>query len=346
MHKMEKLEEEITRPTIAVSGASGSIGQQLLKLWTGHAHMIALSRNCSYQEKNEHIEWRSCDFYSLDDAERGLVGVDYAVYLIHSKLQSARLTQGKFEDMDVILAVHFARAALKNGVKQIIYLSEFQPPHISKIKLARHVQSSLEIEHILGSYGIPVTTIRDGSISGSAVASLPRLITETAKGLLEQEQTSDPKKLHLPPKSDVRSVQRFLLPAGKDASWAASYYVSWLSSFVKPFLKVELDDQSVGSVNMFLSRKPLLELTYSHQKSTSDYAVYQITGGLFVNTKDSNCGRLEFLQIPGTQECVVAIHDFIPALPWFIYKNTQAIIHLAVMYAFKKHLLRLIQKGE
>ncbi|MMZ69475.1 hypothetical protein D1872_323220 [compost metagenome] len=59
----------------------------------------------------------------MEDANQGLHGADYAVYLIHSMLPSAKLTQGTFEDMDVILAEHFARAARNNGVKQIVYLS-------------------------------------------------------------------------------------------------------------------------------------------------------------------------------------------------------------------------------
>ena len=35
-------------------------------------------------------------------------------------------------------------------------------------------------------------------------------------------------------------------------------------------------------------------------------------------------GRLEFRCIPGGQSALIAIHDFIPALPWFIYALVQA----------------------
>jgi hypothetical protein len=35
---------------------------------------------------------------------------------------------------------------------------------------------------------------------------------------------------------------------------------------------------------------------------------------------------------------MAAIHEFRPALPWFIYKWSQAIIHLIVMKAFGEHL--------
>ncbi|MGP0575752.1 hypothetical protein ACTP13_01825 [Paenibacillus peoriae] len=101
----------------------------------------------------------------MEDANQGLQGADYAVYLIHSMLPSAKLTQGTFEDMDVILAEHFARAARNNGVKQIVYLSGI-PEHTSEDELSRHLRSRLEVERVLKSFGVPVTTIRAGLIVG------------------------------------------------------------------------------------------------------------------------------------------------------------------------------------
>jgi hypothetical protein len=37
---------------------------------------------------------------------------------------------------------------------------------------------------------------------------------------------------------------------------------------------------------------------------------------------------------------MAAIFDFIPALPWWLYKSTQALLHLFVMWAFKVELMR------
>ncbi|MNW35612.1 hypothetical protein D3C74_126110 [compost metagenome] len=50
----------------------------------------------------------------------------------------------------------------------------------------------------------------------------------------------------------------------------------------------------------------------------------------FGTVREDHHGRLEFLQIPGTNVCVVAIHDYVPSLPWFIYKYTQAKVHLGL----------------
>ena len=35
---------------------------------------------------------------------------------------------------------------------------------------------------------------------------------------------------------------------------------------------------------------------------------------------------------------ITAIHEFVPRLPWFVYKYTQAKAHLLVMRKFEKHL--------
>ena len=54
---------------------------------------------------------------------------------------------------------------------------------------------------------------------------------------------------------------------------------------------------------------------------------------------------MEFRQIPGTNEAIVAIHDFMPSLPWFFYKYTQAKVHLLVMAMFSRHLKRVEERS-
>ncbi|MEK3724484.1 hypothetical protein [Paenibacillus sp. FSL H8-0034] len=362
---MEKNNETHRRPTVALTGADEYIGYNLLKQLSGQAEVIALSRHADNREHREYVEWRSCDFFSMDDAEKGLEGADYAVYLIPSLLSTARLTQAKFEDMNVILAEHFGRAAQKNSVKQIVYWSGLVPPDTKKSALSRHMRSRLEVQQILESFGIPVTSIRTGLIARPEGSSLSEVLNALKHSIGNEElfgktmdigepdvttyeemleQTAEVKRLKRKHtiKSDVRSVQRILVPEGKNATWAAAHYLSWLSSFAKPLLRTVIDDFGVCRVYIVFDRRPLLELTYSKQNSTASCAVYQITGGMFANTKESPQGRLEFMQIPGTQECIVAIHDYVPSLPWFLYSFTQAKVHIWVMYAFRKKLLRLI----
>ncbi|WP_367579300.1 NAD(P)H-binding protein [Shouchella patagoniensis] len=166
-------QENGDKPTIALTGATGYIGSNLLKKLQRQASIIALSRSGDQQKNTENVTWRSVDLFSLADAEKGLEGADYAVYLVHSMIPSAKLTQAKFEDMDLILADNFAQAAKKNGVKQIIYLSGIIPNDTEE--LSRHLKSRKEVEAVLGAYGIPVTIVRAGLIVGPKGSSFPIL---------------------------------------------------------------------------------------------------------------------------------------------------------------------------
>lgn len=105
-----------------------------------------------------------------------LKGADYAVYLVHSMLPSARLTQGDFEDFDLICADNFARAARENGIKHIVYLGGILPDGDGA---SRHLESRHEVEHALGAYDTPVTSLRAGMIvgpNGSSTAIVVRLV--------------------------------------------------------------------------------------------------------------------------------------------------------------------------
>ena len=75
------------------------------------------------------------------------------------------------------------RAAANNGVKRIVYLSGIVP---DDEKLSRHLASRLECEKILGSFGVPVTTLRAGLIVGPKGSSFPILqsLVERLPGLL------------------------------------------------------------------------------------------------------------------------------------------------------------------
>ncbi|OWA33869.1 NmrA family protein [Saccharibacillus sp. O16] len=475
-------DEQKERPKVILTGASGYIGHNLMRKLKEDYDIIALSRHGDSREDEEHVEWRSCDFYSMDDALKALQGADYAFYLIHSMMPTAKLTQGDFEDMDAILADHFARAARKNGIKQIVYLSGIVPDGIPEEELSRHLRSRLEVQRILESSGVPVTTIRAGLIVGPQGSSFPilyrlvqrlpimslptwtrtkthaialddvlnslknslgnekvcgravdvggpdvmsykemmmqmaevlnverkfidlpfltvklsrlwvTLVTgapremayplieslihpmvahpnmkvegisegrktfkEAAKESLEEERKkkeeaqqkqesskgekskSDESKESVQ-KADVRSVQRVTLPEGRNAQWAGEYYTEWLGKALRPFIRTEVSEDGVSRIYIRFFRRPILELTYDASRSDGDRAVYRITGGMFANAKDAHHGRLEFLMIPGSSDCVVAIHDYMPSMPWFLYKYTQAKLHLIVMYAFRKHL--------
>lgn len=459
------------KPVVAIAGASGYIGHNLLDRLKGKATVIALSRSGGHREDTENVKWRSCDLFSLKDAEKGLEGADIAVYLVHSMMKSAKLTQGSFEDMDVILADNFAQAAKRQGIQQIVYMSGIIPEDDDQ-ELSQHLRSRLEVERILRSYDVPVTALRAGLIVGPKGSSFPilsklvkrlpimvlpswtktrtqpvalkdvlgaltsiitdfdlkdrsidiggpdvmtyrtmmkatanvmgknpkmigvpfftltlsrlwlRLVTNTPKEmvyplvaslkhpmLVQPSHTvegisnaptpfreaakialdADQKDKKQPPsllpsfgplKQDVRSVQRIELPEGWTADEAARYYVKWLETFLNPWVHTTVD-QDLNCKIGFLGNRTLLELSYSGDRSTEDRALYYITAGLLLNDETNERGRMEFRKIPKSNEVIIAIHDYLPSIPWFVYYVTQANMHSFVMSAFRKHMHRL-----
>lgn len=158
---------------IAIAGASGFIGEQLAKALVSKGHaVIGLTRNAN--PRPAPFEWRTADLFSLDEATNALQGCEYAVYLVHSMLAGAHLTQARFEDLDLLVAENFAQAARAAGIQQIVYLSGILPSESHT--LSRHLASRLEVERALASTGIPVTTLRAGLIVGAEGSSFQLLL--------------------------------------------------------------------------------------------------------------------------------------------------------------------------
>ena len=137
-------------------------------------------------------------------------------------------------------------------------------------------------------------------------------------------------------KNTVRSVQRIANPSKKSSKWVAESYPIWLS---KMFGKI-IDAEEKGKVIKFkLLGICLLQLEFVENRSDINRQLFYITGGFL--TKRTNRGWLEFRSILNGSYIITAIHEFVPRLPWFIYRFTQAKGHLYVMKKFEKHLSKL-----
>src|SRR5690606_18374742 len=103
------------------------------------------------------VTWRVADLFSVTSTFDALKDCDYAIYLVHSMQPNTRLSQGSFEDNDLIIADNFAMATKKHNIKQIIYLSGIIPQTGG---ISEHLKSRYEVEEVLASKGTPVTTFR------------------------------------------------------------------------------------------------------------------------------------------------------------------------------------------
>lgn len=133
----------------------------------------------------------------------------------------------------------------------------------------------------------------------------------------------------------VRSVQRLPLPKGKTAAWVKDQYMEWLPLFLRPLIGVRIQNSSVA-FSIFGRWPVMLYLDFSEERSTPDRQLFYIIKGWLV--AEENRGRLEFRVALNRRYVIAAIHDYRPALPWFIYKYTQALLHSLVMHAFARHL--------
>jgi len=165
---------------VAVAGATGFVGRGLVPVLAEHHAVVALGRGVAEEPEPAGtqlvpgVTWRRCDLFSLYETERALEGVEVAYYLVHSMLPSSRLMQGHFQDLDLLLADNFGRAAASAGVKRIVYLGGLVPE--AEEGLSEHLASRLEAERALGGYGVPVTAVRAGLVVGRGGSSLDILV--------------------------------------------------------------------------------------------------------------------------------------------------------------------------
>lgn len=169
-------------PRLAIAGASGFVGSALCRVLGLDYEIIALTRSrtrSAQADADLQVTWRHCDLYSQRQLETVLADCDYAIYLVHSMAPSARLTQAKMSDMDLILADNFARAAAAAGLKQIIYISSLLP---QGYELSRLLWSRRELEMILAAQATPVTVLRSGLILGPG-GSAPQIMLNLLRRL-------------------------------------------------------------------------------------------------------------------------------------------------------------------
>ena len=134
-------------------------------------------------------------------------------------------------------------------------------------------------------------------------------------------------------KNTVRSVQRIYNPGKHNAQWVAKHYPIWLSKRFAGLINPRFD----GSfLRFYLLGFMLLELQLIEDRSTPNRQLFYITGGALTKRKD--LGWLEFRSILDNEYVITAIHEYVPKLPWGIYKLTQAKLHLFVMKKFEREL--------
>lgn len=142
-------------------------------------------------------------------------------------------------------------------------------------------------------------------------------------------------------KNTVRSVQRLTNPNQKGAVWVGDRYVAWLPSFMRYVIRAQVDEQNNVSFFLIGVNQALLKLSFKEDSSAMDRQLFMIDGGALVEKNGS--GWLEFREVLQGRYVMAAIHDFVPQLPWYLYRLTQAQLHLWVMKSFQKYLNKYLE---
>jgi uncharacterized protein YbjT (DUF2867 family) len=153
---------------ILLTGATGYIAQRLLPVLLVQEHEVVCclrdkSRFNTDSYPSSKLSVVEVDFLKPETLANIPLDIDVAYYLIHSM----STTTGDFTTMEARAAENFMQGIGRTKAKQIIYLSGI----VNEKQLSKHLRSRQNVENILSSGQIPLTTLRAGIIVGSGSAS-------------------------------------------------------------------------------------------------------------------------------------------------------------------------------
>ena len=137
-------------------------------------------------------------------------------------------------------------------------------------------------------------------------------------------------------KNTVRSVQRIANPSKRTVKFVSRIYPIWLTKTFASLVNANFDGKYV---KFSFFKITLLELKVIKSRSDEKRQLFFISGGVLVKRND--LGWLEFRSVLNNEYLIAAIHEYVPRLPWILYKFTQAKVHLIVMKQFEKFLFKI-----
>ncbi|WP_244565317.1 NAD(P)H-binding protein, partial [Escherichia coli] len=151
---------------ILVLGASGYIGQHLVRTLSQQGHQIlAAARHVDRLAKLQlaNVSCHKVDLNWPDNLPALLQNIDTVYFLVHSMGEG-----GDFIAQERQVALNVRDALREVPVKQLIFLSSLQaPPH----EQSDHLRARQATADILREAGVPVTELRAGIIVGAGSAA-------------------------------------------------------------------------------------------------------------------------------------------------------------------------------
>lgn len=136
---------------------------------------------------------------------------------------------------------------------------------------------------------------------------------------------------------DVRAITRIKVPHDYTINHVANEYSDFLRRFTFNFVKSEIN-HNYFKIKIPLLNKLLLLLKKDHEASNTNRVLYRIIGGDFAYSTNGGKATLEFRRILDSDKALIALQEYQPTLPWFVYTLTQAKIHKSVMNIFARKM--------
>ena len=219
-----RVTDDRRRVRVAIAGASGFVGRALRRELARDFDVLALTRRPSSsnhpQRDSDGVAWRSCDLFDERNVDDAFTGIDVVVYLVHSMSPQSRLTQARFEDLDLVLAQNVRRAADRAGVKRIVFLGGLDAG-LADSELSRHLASRREVGQVLQGADAAFTELRAGLVigrGGSSFRMMMRLIRRLPVMVLPRWTSTPTQPIAI---DDVRRAVRIVLEEGD--RWAGTY---------------------------------------------------------------------------------------------------------------------------
>ncbi len=299
------------RRRVVIAGGTGALGRALAQKLAASCDVTVVGTRASGDGA-----WKA-DLLSVAEAEVALAGAQVVVFLARTSGPRARLFQGSADDVDLLLADSVSRAVQLTKPQRVVFFSCGEQD---------------EREACLRSSGVPLSVLSGGG--DDPVAQLEQLVlaadVETRRlpaykgGGVEAGEWNGP--------STVLSVQRFSPKAGWSAIQTARGYFERLPSDapgLSTVLGAEAIEVKFGGVSV-------LRLRHVPGQSDEEVAVLEVRDGALVG--EGATGTLEFRLLREPKVLMTTLRGFVPAMPWLVYRGSQALMHARSMRRFGEFL--------
>ena len=286
---------------VVIAGA-GAIGQALAAKLSATHDVRCVRLAGELPAPSDKLSWFRADLLTQHGAEVAFTGAHTIVVLAQARRAPARLQRASLEDLDRLLADSIARAARLVEAKRLVVFACGD----DDVRLP-----------LLEKSGVPLSILRGG---GPEPVELLAAMVNDGLSQTTPAWTGAAPGARVPVLATC-SVQRFARPTGWTALDLARAYFKWLPSDV-PLVKTTVSE---GVFTISVAGVRALVLRLEPGRSNEDCAWLSVADGA-LTSRSAPDARFEFrVLLDGA--AVTALIGYQPALPWPLYRFTQAIMH-------------------